>query len=150
MTPFSDTVKMLRRERGMTLEVVAKHLGSHKGYVSGIENQKVNPPSVKIVRKYAKLFQKNEFELICKAAIEKAPASLRLRYLTYEKLEEAIQKYKTLTDTPAERTEPQEAGDRDYARQLKLAWGEVTEILTKLKMMFVPPANGNGNGNGHH
>lgn len=146
MIPFSDTVKMLRQERGLTLEAVAEKLGSHKGYVSGIENKKVNPPSAKIVVKYAKLFHKSEAELLFKAWEEKAPKVVQDRYELFEQLEMAVQKYKALTDSPAERTEPQEHGDKDHAQAMRQAWGKVTEILTKLKTQFGPPANGNGNG----
>ncbi len=56
MNTFGQVVKTLRTLEDLTLERVAKRIGSHKGYVSGIENHKVNPPSVGIVRKYAKLF----------------------------------------------------------------------------------------------
>ena len=40
MSNFGDLVKRLRKERSLTLEAVAKKIGSHKGYVSGIENPK--------------------------------------------------------------------------------------------------------------
>jgi transcriptional regulator with XRE-family HTH domain len=32
---FGDLVKRLRKERNLTLEAVARKIGSHKGYVSG-------------------------------------------------------------------------------------------------------------------
>lgn len=70
-------VKKLRLEKGLTLEKVAKRIGSHKGYVSGIENDKVNPPSVRIVKKYAKLFSQDPLPLIRLAWVDKAPAELR-------------------------------------------------------------------------
>jgi transcriptional regulator with XRE-family HTH domain len=74
---FGDLVKKLRKEKGLTLEAVAKKIGSHKGYVSGIENDKVNPPSVKIVRKFAKLFSQDARALARLAWVDKAPAILR-------------------------------------------------------------------------
>lgn len=77
MSNFGDLVKKLRKEKGITLEAVAKKIGSHKGYVSGIENGKVNPPSVKIVRKFAKLFGQDERALVCLAWVDKAPALIR-------------------------------------------------------------------------
>jgi transcriptional regulator with XRE-family HTH domain len=49
-------VRKLRKEKGLTQDGVAKKIGSHKGYVSGIENDKVNPPSIKVIKKYARLF----------------------------------------------------------------------------------------------
>jgi transcriptional regulator with XRE-family HTH domain len=56
MNTFGQVVKALRKVDGVTLEVVARKIGSHKGYVSGIENGKVNPPSPKITLKIAKLY----------------------------------------------------------------------------------------------
>lgn len=77
MSDFGDLVKRLRKEKGMTLEAVAKKIGSHKGYVSGIENGKVNPPSVKIIRKFAKLFGQDERTLVRMAWVDKAPLLIR-------------------------------------------------------------------------
>ena len=74
---FGDLVKRLRKERSLTLEAVAKKIGSHKGYVSGIENDKVNPPSVKIIKKFAKLFNQDERTLVRIAWADKAPAIIR-------------------------------------------------------------------------
>lgn len=77
MSHFGDLVKKLRQEKGITMEVVAKKIGSHKGYVSGIENDKVNPPSVKIIKKYAKLFGQDARNLALLAWVDKAPPILR-------------------------------------------------------------------------
>ncbi|HLF94077.1 MAG TPA: helix-turn-helix domain-containing protein [Planctomycetota bacterium] len=77
MSNFGDLVKRLRKEKGLTLEAVAKKIGSHKGYVSGIENDKVNPPSVKIIRKFAKLFSQDEKTLVRIAWADKAPQIIR-------------------------------------------------------------------------
>jgi len=74
---FGDLVKRLRKEKGLTLEAVAKKIGSHKGYVSGIENDKVNPPSVKIIRKFTKLFVQDEKTLVRIAWADKAPQIIR-------------------------------------------------------------------------
>jgi transcriptional regulator with XRE-family HTH domain len=74
---FGDLVKRLRKEKGLTLEAVAKKIGSHKGYVSGIENAKVNPPSVKIIRKFARLFTQDERTLVRMAWADKAPPLIR-------------------------------------------------------------------------
>lgn len=77
MSHFSDLVRTLRKEKGLTLEQVAKRIGSHKGYVSGIENNKVNPPSVKIIKKYAKLFDQDARALARLAWVDKAPEILK-------------------------------------------------------------------------
>ena len=77
MRDFASVVKEARRFKGLTLQAVAIKIDSHKGYVSGIENRKVNPPSAKIVRKLAKLFQLDVQELLILAAVEKAPKEVR-------------------------------------------------------------------------
>lgn len=77
MSHFGDLVKKLRHGKRMTLEEVAKKVGSHKGYVSGIENDKVNPPSVKIIKKFAKLFDQDARVLARLAWVDKAPEILR-------------------------------------------------------------------------
>jgi transcriptional regulator with XRE-family HTH domain len=74
---FGDLVKHLRKEKGLTLEVVAKRIGTHKGYVSGIERGKVNPPSVNLIRKYAKLLGQDARILARLAWVDKAPALLK-------------------------------------------------------------------------
>ena len=77
MSHFGDLVRKLRKEKGMTLETVAKKIGSHKGYVSGIENDKVNPPSVKIIKKYAKVLGLEARTLARLAWVDKAPEIIR-------------------------------------------------------------------------
>lgn len=77
MSHFGDLVRKLRSEKGLTLDAVAKKIGSHKGYVSGIENDKVNPPSVKIIKKFAKLFGQDARILARLAWVDKAPEILR-------------------------------------------------------------------------
>lgn len=77
MSHFGTLVKQLRQEKHLTLEAVAKKIGSHKGYVSGIENDKVNPPSVKIIVKYAKVFGQDPKALVRLAWVDKAPSIIR-------------------------------------------------------------------------
>src|SRR5688572_28701225 len=77
MSRFGDLVKKLRKERSMTLEQVARKIQSHKGYVSGIENGKVNPPSVKFIRKFARIFQYDEKLMVRMAYVDKAPKLIK-------------------------------------------------------------------------
>jgi len=89
---FGDLVRKLRKDKGITLDAVAKKIGSHKGYVSGIENDKVNPPSVKIIRKYAKVFGQDARALARLAWVDKAPEILREdaeKFLKWVQREEA-------------------------------------------------------------
>lgn len=144
MEKFSDAVKVLRLEKHLTLEAVARHIKSHKGYVSGIENKKVNPPSVKIVRRFAKLFHKSESEMICMAAIEKAPEALRLRYQALEGLERAIIGFKKQKDSTAPSTEPPVHGQNEHALKLREQWRTVEKAMASLKQMFVETPSGTG------
>ncbi len=90
MNTFGPLIKALRKSAGFTLEHVAQRIGSHKGYVSGMENEKVNPPSVGVVRKLFKLYapelakagiQADEQDLVELAWVSKAPALIRKRAL---------------------------------------------------------------------
>lgn len=47
---FGSVVKSARLFKRMTLEGLARKIGIHKGYLSGIENDKVRPPSASIVK----------------------------------------------------------------------------------------------------
>jgi transcriptional regulator with XRE-family HTH domain len=77
VTDFGNLIKQLRKEQNLTLDRVARKIGSQKGYVSGIENGKVNPPSVKIIREFARLFRKDAKKLVWIAWADKAPKMIR-------------------------------------------------------------------------
>jgi transcriptional regulator with XRE-family HTH domain len=74
---FARHVKRLRTDRGLSLELVAHALRTHKGYISGIENHRVNPPSIRLIRRYARLFRQDLKLLVRLAWIDKAPDLLR-------------------------------------------------------------------------
>ena len=74
---FGPLLKELRLSRGLTLEAVAKAVRTHKGYISGIENQKVAPPSPKFISKFARFFRVDEKDLLLLAYAEKAPKLIR-------------------------------------------------------------------------
>jgi len=61
----------------MTLDQVAKKIGTHKGYLCGIESGKVAPPSMKFIPKIAKLFDHPVETLALVAYVEKAPKIIR-------------------------------------------------------------------------
>ena len=56
---------------------MARKIGSGKGYISGIEGGKVPPPSVKVIRKYAKALGQDVRTLVRLAWVDKAPDLLR-------------------------------------------------------------------------
>ena len=63
----------------MTLDAVARRISSHKGYVSGMERGKVNPPSPKVVRRIARAFGVDEMDLLELAEVDKTPLVIRQR-----------------------------------------------------------------------
>jgi transcriptional regulator with XRE-family HTH domain len=77
MRDFASIVKNARANKGLTLQKLADKLGTKKGYCSGIENRKVNPPSPKITKKMAKVLGLDETELLVYGYIEKAPADIQ-------------------------------------------------------------------------
>lgn len=77
MQDFAAIVKAARLRSGLTLQALAGKLGTHKGYCSGIENRKVNPPSAKVIRKMAKLLVLDVQELLIHATADKAPKEIR-------------------------------------------------------------------------
>lgn len=77
MADFATIVRNARLGKGWTLQQLADKIGTEKGYCSGIENKKVNPPSPKIVKKMAKLFDIDPVELLVYSFIEKAPPEIK-------------------------------------------------------------------------
>ena len=53
MKTYGQTIRTARMNSGLTLAALAKKVGSHKGYISGIENRKVSPPAWKMTMKLA-------------------------------------------------------------------------------------------------
>ena len=91
MSRFGDLVRKLRVERHLTLEAIARKIGSQKGYVSGIESGKVNPPSVKVILKYAKALDQDARALVRLAWVDKAPEIIKAdaeRFLEWCRTEE--------------------------------------------------------------
>jgi transcriptional regulator with XRE-family HTH domain len=74
---FGKRLRDLRKQKGMTLETLAAKIGSSKGYLSGIENEKVNPPTEKFVRKLARIFGQDEVDFLKMAYLDKVPRSLQ-------------------------------------------------------------------------
>lgn len=93
MSNFGLLMRRLRKEQGWSLNTVARKVGTQKGYLSGIENGKVNPPSPKLLRKFARLFEQDESALLRMAWADKAPPMIReetLRMLALADLDESV------------------------------------------------------------
>lgn len=74
---FGDAVHKARKDRSMTLDVLSRKSGISKGYLSGIENGKVNPPLPSLVGRLAKHLGLPEKELHLLAFVAKAPKTVR-------------------------------------------------------------------------
>ena len=77
MQEFGELIRSLRKAKGLTLEEVALKVGTKKGYISGIENSKVNPPAPDKVRALAKVLGGDRVLFLLLATIEKAPPETR-------------------------------------------------------------------------
>jgi len=77
MATFGEFVRARRQMLELTLEQVAKKIGSHKGYCSGWETGAVNPPSSKIIPKLAAALNTDPTILAIMAYAEKAPKEIR-------------------------------------------------------------------------
>jgi transcriptional regulator with XRE-family HTH domain len=77
MSRFGTHVRKLRTESGLSLAGLARKLGTRKGYVCSIELGRNNPPSVKLIRKYAEVFGVDERDLVMLAWVDKAPPVIR-------------------------------------------------------------------------
>jgi transcriptional regulator with XRE-family HTH domain len=61
----------------MMLDVLAKKSKTSKGYLSGIENEKINPPTDRHVRQLAKVLGQDELEFLKLAHYDKLPSELQ-------------------------------------------------------------------------
>jgi len=74
---FGKRIRDLRKANGMTLDMLSAKSGMSKGYLSGIENGKVNPPVDRLVRKLARIFGQDEIGFLKLAYIDKLPVELQ-------------------------------------------------------------------------
>lgn len=77
MKSFGKFLRELRVEKEMSLTDLARKAGVEKGYLSGVENEKVNPPSAKVVRVLARILRHDLKDLLMRAYIEKAPKEIQ-------------------------------------------------------------------------
>ena len=77
---FGKRLKELRKKKGLTLKAVADVIKSSKGYLSGIEHGKVNPPSDRFVRRIARLLGVGETEMLRLAYFDKVPKEVKTEF----------------------------------------------------------------------
>jgi XRE family transcriptional regulator of biofilm formation len=74
---FGKMIRQARKSRGLTLDVVATRTGLSKGYLSGIENGKVNPPRHLHLARLARQLELPEKDLGLFAFATKAPKTVQ-------------------------------------------------------------------------
>lgn len=74
---FGNLLRRLRHEKHHTLDQLAKACGTHKGYISGIEKGKINPPSARVIRKFAEVLGFDQKTMLKLGFLEKAPMEIR-------------------------------------------------------------------------
>jgi transcriptional regulator with XRE-family HTH domain len=74
---FGGIVRRARKAKGLTLDVLEAKTRITKGYMSGIENGKINPPSPARLLRIAKNLDLPEQELLLLAYAVKAPKPVR-------------------------------------------------------------------------
>lgn len=77
MERFGEIIKRARQAHSWTLERLARKIGTHKGYVSGMEGGSCTPPSAKLVSRLARALQLDDRDLLLRAYVGKAPTSIR-------------------------------------------------------------------------
>lgn len=81
MNTFGSVLKQAIQDRKFTLNAAAKAVGTYKGYISGIINRKIPPPSPKMIRKICKIFELDVNEMLARASFEKLPEGVAYVYL---------------------------------------------------------------------
>lgn len=89
MKRFGQVTREARMARGWSLQTAADRLCTFKGYVCGIERGNINPPSPKLIKRYAAVFGLSFDDLLARAAIEKLPKAVKLETV-YDLLRERI------------------------------------------------------------
>lgn len=81
MSNFGAVLSTNRQRRGLTLEAVARKVGSVKGYISRLERGKVAPPSPALCQRFAALYGLDAEDMIELAWATKAPKRIRARVM---------------------------------------------------------------------
>lgn len=76
MQTFGQVLKDKRKAKGRTLDQVARACDTHKGYISGIENGKVNAPAWKVIRRLCRYLELDFQRMVAAAWWEKRPPIL--------------------------------------------------------------------------
>lgn len=76
MKTFGSVLKEAIQKKKLTLQAAARAVGTYKGYISGICSRKINPPSVKMIRRICKALDLDTNDMLARAEFEKFPEGL--------------------------------------------------------------------------
>lgn len=74
---FGELLRRLRKAKGMTLQALADKIGSHKGYISAMENAKSNPPTAIVIARLSRALGYDSKKLLLLAYVDRAPETIR-------------------------------------------------------------------------
>lgn len=76
MGTFGQILRTAITSKKLTLRAVAKSTGTQKGYISGICNGKISPPSPKLIEKLCRVLNLSFDKMLSHSVVEKIPAGL--------------------------------------------------------------------------
>lgn len=76
MRTFGAILREAITAKHLTLKEVAKSTGTQKGYISGICNRKISPPSAKLIRKLCAKLDLDVDDMLSRSVLEKMPKGL--------------------------------------------------------------------------
>lgn len=74
---FGPKLRAARTGKSLTLSGLAAATGTSKGYLSGVENEKVSPPRDYLIRKLARVLGTGEVEFLRIAWLDRMPKDVR-------------------------------------------------------------------------
>jgi len=77
---FGSLLRKARLDASLTLESLGGKIGTTKGYISGIENEKIRPPRDPKIRKVAKVLGVDEKVLLKAAWLDRMPSDVKVLF----------------------------------------------------------------------
>lgn len=73
MRSFGQILREAITTKKLTLRDVARSAGTHKGYISGMCNGNIAPPSAKLIKKLCEKLDLNYYDMLARSLVEKMP-----------------------------------------------------------------------------
>jgi len=81
MNRFAEVIKAARKQKGLTLDALAKQAGTGKPYLCMIEHGKVNPPAANLTRRLARKLDLDPEMMVALGYWTKRPQGVTLEIL---------------------------------------------------------------------